>query len=106
MPEAGRQYWYTTWITSLDNVDHVVTDEENVVCAREKRGTRRAVCGVEFRPGPMDAPPGWTCRACQEICRINARAHRAEKLTTESRKRARRSPRQRVTSRLLRRAGQ
>lgn len=99
------EVFYTSWITSLDNVDHLVTDRENATGARENRGTRQAVCGAEFRPGPMEIPPGWTCRDCLRVCQAHARAHRALQLIKRSSERDGIDRRKRIMARLLGRRG-
>lgn len=101
LPES-RGHRYTVWITSLENVDHVVTDEENATAARDNRGTRHAICGTEFRPAAMATPPGWTCRNCLTICQVQARAHRARQISGGAAARASGKRGRRLVPRLLR----
>lgn len=104
LPET-TEHRYTTWMTSRDNIDHAVTDEENVAGHREHRGTRRAVCGTEFLTALLETPPGWTCQDCQKAILDNARSRRIQELRKGSEKR-RRSTRRRLifrVTRLLRR---
>lgn len=93
--------WLTTWVTSTDNIDHIVTDEENVIGGRTYYGTRRAICGVEFHTGSMETPPGWTCQECFDICRAHTRAYLAEKLRDIPQGRKRVSPWRRLIDCLL-----
>lgn len=93
--EEASENLFASWINSIDNIDHVVTGGENAAGARVTRGTRRAICGVEFRPGLMEAPPGWTCQACLKVCQTQARARRVQKLRERKRKQ--------LAARLLRR---
>jgi hypothetical protein len=55
---------FTTWVTSLDRVDHAVTDEECTARLIHNRGVFAAVCGAEFLPGPMEREPGPPCPRC------------------------------------------
>lgn len=64
---SGRLF--TTWVTSLDGVDHAVTDEECTVRLLENRGVFVAVCGAVFLPGPMEGEPGPPCPRCVAFLR-------------------------------------
>jgi hypothetical protein len=58
---------FTTWITSLDRVDHAVTDEECAVRGQENRSVFLALCGAGFLPGPMEDEPGLPCPRCTAL---------------------------------------
>lgn len=60
---------FTTWITSLDRVDHAVTDEECAARLAENRGVFQAVCGDSFLPGPMEGPAADPCGRCVRFLR-------------------------------------
>lgn len=65
---------FTTWITSLDRVDHAVTDEECAARLAEARGSFRAVCGLAFLPGAMEEEPQPPCRRC--VARLHTRVEK------------------------------
>lgn len=65
---------FTTWVTSLDGVDHAVTDEEFAARLAENRGVFVAVCGKSFLPGPMEGAPGPPCGPCADVVRKAADA--------------------------------
>ncbi len=65
---------FTTWVTSLDRIDHAVTDEEYAVRLFENRGVFVAVCGTEFLPGPMESAPGPPCLRCMKSLDANKAA--------------------------------
>jgi hypothetical protein len=64
---SGRLF--TTWVTSLDCVDHAVTDEECTVRLIVNRGEFVAVCGAVFLPGPMEGEPEPPCPRCVAFLR-------------------------------------
>lgn len=51
---------FTTWMTSMDGVDHAVTDEEFTA----RRPEPAAVCGVVILLAPMEWEPGPHCPRC------------------------------------------
>jgi len=67
---------FTTWVTSLDQVDHAVTDEEFAARLIEGRGVFVAVCGMSFLPGPMEGVPGPPCGSCVDVVQNAAEALR------------------------------
>lgn len=57
---------FTTWFTSsVDGLDHAVTDEEFA----EHRPEPEAVCGVVIMLTPMECPPGQRCPRCVAFLR-------------------------------------
>lgn len=77
---------FTTWITSLDGVDHAVTDEECAARLAAARGWFLAVCGAEFLPGPMEDAPAPPCRRCVAFLRAHAEMRGvSERLATRRR---------------------
>jgi len=51
---------FTTWLTSVDRVDHAVTDEE----FHDNRPEPEAVCGAVIMLAPMETAPGPRCARC------------------------------------------
>lgn len=76
---------FTTWVTSLDCVDHAVTDEECAARLEEQRGgVFVAVCGTSFLPGPMEGAPGPPCGTCVDVLRNAAEALRKSQEAAEA----------------------
>ena len=74
MMESTASRLFTTWVTSLDRVDHAVTDEECTARMIQNRGEFAAVCEAEFLPGPMEVEPGPPCPRCVEFLLNASRA--------------------------------
>ncbi|MFC0540456.1 hypothetical protein [Kutzneria chonburiensis] len=51
---------FMTWLTSMDRVDHAVTDEE----FHDNRPEPEAVCGDVITLAPMETPSGPRCVRC------------------------------------------
>lgn len=86
---TGRQRLFTTWVTSLDGVDHAVTDEECTARLIQNRGVFVAVCGEDFLPGPMEGAPGPPCSRCVGFLLDARRASRPPSEPSESPERMR-----------------
>src|SRR5882757_4900744 len=65
---------FTTWLTSMDRVDHAVTDEEYTEHSPEPQ----AVCGAVILLAPMEAPPGPLCAGCSEFLTACESTQRAD----------------------------
>jgi hypothetical protein len=87
-PTASRLF--TTWVTSLDRVDHAVTDEECTARLIENRGAFVAVCGAEFLPGPMEGAPEPPCSRCVGLLLIAGGASQQPEREAPERVRTRR----------------
>jgi hypothetical protein len=84
---------FTTWVRSLDRVDHAVTDEECTARLIQNRVVFVAVCGAEFLPGPMESATGPQCPRCVGFL-LDARGasqRSSESLESSERVRTRRS---------------
>jgi hypothetical protein len=53
-----------TWITDVDDIDHVVTDDNMTVSLTAQTGTYRAICGADILPAPMSDAPSGRCFCC------------------------------------------
>ena len=64
---------FTTWHTSsVDGLDHAVTDEEMATGLGKHAGRYAAVCGHELLATLMSSPPGARCPRC--VAYVRARA--------------------------------
>lgn len=72
-PQEDVHRLYTVPVTSLEHVEHEVTDEECVARSRENRGIFRALCGTSFLPSPIEEAPGRQCFSCDAIIRAAIR---------------------------------
>lgn len=63
---AGRKRLFTTWLTSVDGVDHAITDEMMAVGVRSCRGQFTTVCQDIVTAAFLVVPPGRRCPRCWE----------------------------------------
>lgn len=63
---GGRERLYTTWLTSVDGMDHAVTDEMMAAGVRSCRGQFSTVCQDVVTAAFLVVPPGRRCPRCWE----------------------------------------
>lgn len=61
---------HLTWVTSLDGLEHAVTDAAMVAGMAAGAGEYAAVCGVVALSDAMTAPPGSCCPVCSARVRL------------------------------------
>lgn len=66
LPDA-RVRLFTTWLTSVDGVDHAVTDEDMAAGVNALDGRFPAVCAEIVTAASLLVPPGNRCPRCRAV---------------------------------------
>lgn len=66
-PNRSVERLFTIPVSSLDHIDHAVTDEECAARGQTNRGEFRAICGTSFLPSAMEDAPGRSCPRCRAL---------------------------------------
>jgi hypothetical protein len=71
---------FTTWVTSVNGIDHAVTDENVAAGINALDGRFPAVCAEIVMAAFLVMPPGSQCPRCREVVAHSGRRSRASHL--------------------------